>query len=56
MGPRPPLACLEFPRPKNIDSSRYVCSAVNGPGLHGRPYFAAPIEATLIVLVLAWRP
>ncbi len=23
----PPLACREFPRPKNIDSSRYMCSA-----------------------------
>ncbi len=31
MGPRPPLACLEFPRPKNIDSSRHVCSAVKTP-------------------------
>ena len=27
----PPLACREFPRPKNIDISRCVCSAVNGP-------------------------
>ncbi len=28
MGPRPPLARRQFPRPINIDSSRYLCSAV----------------------------